>query len=434
MSIGITSSIEGAGNCKCVPLRLYRNDGVITRREMFGEIEHLIKRKHPFQLAIVKIVNQQALSFHHGYMKTELIIDESMQWLGEQVANVAKRQCFNISQFESGTFAVLISGKAPHGENSKLHRALTRGFVSQQSVPGNPAITVNFYAGIGLFSGDCLCVNEVVRITEGVLKRHEEAMWNGSEAQPVSALSFAFSDLTKAMSEDQLELWYQPKVDLITKETIGVEALLRWRHPEYGVLSPASFLGWYNAYKLSGKLNRWIIGEGFRKCRELIDEGQNLTVALNLEASSLTDSVTMRAIEAAQMRYNVPPSQIEFEIVETVAIGKGDKKFKALARLKDKGYRIAIDDFGTGANNIAYLMYLPADTIKLDRMFCSTIDDERTLALTKAAIDMAKASKLTIVAEGIETEEQGAIMASLGCDIAQGYYYGKPSSTILVSQ
>ncbi|EPR7484124.1 EAL domain-containing protein [Vibrio alginolyticus] len=431
MISGVTSSIEVEGDCNGVPLRLYRRDGAITRREMFEKIDHLIKTKQLFQLTITKMVNQEALSFHHGYMKTEQLIDESMQWLCGQVVQVSKQEDFYISQFESGTFAVLIPGFSPNEVILKLHRSLNRGFVSKNSEFDHPQINIHFHVGNCRSSGSNLCVNQVVRNAEEALKRHEEAMCTSGDVQSKSELTFSSSDLIKAMNDDQLELWYQPKVNMGTNEIIGVEALIRWRHPEYGLLSPASFLGWYNAYKLTGNLNRWVIFEGFRKCRELLDEGENLTVALNLDASSLTDSVTMQAIETAQKRYKVPPSQIEFEIVETVVIGKGDKKFKALNHLKEIGYRIAIDDFGTGANNIAYLMYMPADTIKLDRMFCSTIDDDRTLALTKAAIDMARASKLTIVAEGVETEEQGEIMASLGCDIAQGYFYGKPEPTIL---
>lgn len=432
MCNGITSSIESAGECGYGQLLSYGKDGVITRLEMFAEIERQIKAMQPFRLVIAKMLNQQTLSSQLGYMKTEQVIEESLLWLSKQVVQVSKRECFNISQFESGTFAILISGRSPHGDIGIFRRALCQGFVSQDCLSGCNPITVSFIVGISRFTEENCCVNRIVRKAEKDIKCHEEAIWNGGRERNVDALSFSPSDLTKAIDEDQLELWYQPKVDMGTKDIIGVEALIRWQHPEHGLLLPASFLGWFNAFGLSGKLNHWIIFEGFRKCRELIDDGKSMTVALNIEASSFTDGVTMKAIELAQDRFNVPPGLIEFEIVETVVIYKGDKRFDAITTLKQNGYKIAIDDFGTGANNIAYLMYIPADTIKLDRMFCSTIDDERTLALTRAAIDMAKASNLTIVAEGIETEIQGNIMASLGCDMAQGYFYGKPSPVIYI--
>ena len=426
MAEGQTLRTKKSANDTGFYLRHFDHDGVLGRREFFDEIYKLISIDKPFQLVMTRMVNQQAMNAHLGYIGTEKLIGESLEWLTRVVGKSAGHRHFNLAKIESATFAIVISGQLSKEELSILLRTLVGTSTEEAFKEILPPADVKFTVGHGLYPDSGRTVNELLSNTEKFLFRHEKIMLQTGES-PLSISAFSFGDLAHAVRDEQFELWYQPKVDLINHKVIGVEALVRWRHPEHGVLLPPVFLNWFNALGLMGMLNRWIIDTGFKKCREFIDQDHDITVALNLDASSLTDETTVAAIEESRTKYQVPTNKIEFEIIETVEINKGDEKLAALNRLKAKGYQISIDDFGTGVSNISYLTFIPANTIKLDRLFSSNISDERTLALTKAAVQMAKVASVSVVAEGIETEEQSKAMASLGCDVGQGYFYGRPT-------
>ena len=431
MAEGLTSRTDKSANDTGFDLRHFDHDGILGRHEFFDEIDKLIAIDKPFQLVMTRMVNQQALNARLGYIGTEKLIGESLEWLARVVGKLAGHRHFNLAKIESATFAIVISGKVSNEERSTLLRTLVGTSTDEGLKDILPPANVKFTVGHGLYPDSGRSINELLSNTEKFLFRHEKIMLKTGE-NPLSICAFSFGDLVQAVRKEQFELWYQPKVNLINHKVIGVEALVRWHHPEHGVLLPPVFLSWFNALGLMGMLNRWIIDTGFKKCREFIDLDHDITVALNLDASSLTDEDTIAAIEESRIKYQVPTNKIEFEIIETVEISKGDNKLVALDKLKAKGYQISIDDFGTGVSNISYLTFIPANTIKLDRLFCSNITDERTLALTKAAVQMAKVASLSVVAEGIETEEQSKTMASLGCDVGQGYYYGRPQSNFML--
>ena len=431
MADGLTSRTDKSANDTGFVLRHFEHDGVLCRREFFDEIDKLISHDEPFQLVMTRMVNQQALNAQFGYIGAEQLIAESLEWLTRVVGKVAGHRHFNLAKIESASFAIVILGRLSNEERSNLLRTLVSTSTDEAFKEMLPPANVKFTVSHGLYPDSGKSINELLSNTEKFLFRHEKIMLQ-TGVSPLSICAFSYGDLVQAVHEEQFELWYQPKVDLNNHKVIGVEALIRWRHPVHGVLLPPVFLTWFSALGLMGMLNRWIIDTGFKKCREFIDNNQAITVALNLDASSLMDKVTIAAIDESQIKYQVPPNRIEFEIIETVEISEGDTKLVALDKLKAKGYQISIDDFGTGVSNISYLTFIPANTVKLDRMFCNNLNDERTLALTKAAVQLAKVARVSVVAEGIETEEQGKAMASLGCDIGQGYYYGRPQSNFIL--
>lgn len=427
MIIGINAESdedEPTSNAE-VSMKQFKHTGAISRCDFFSELEMLIGSNTQFQLIMLKVNNQHSLNSSVGYLQTELWIAETLGWIGRVLEYYVANHNFNVAKVESGTFAISIPGLRDQLVRSELLKCLVTISKGELASSLKAPAAVKVIVGTGLFPESGNTLNELLNFTETYLRRHELIKSRQPEASP-NIIPFTATDLESAIGNDELELWYQPKVCLKTNATVGYEGLIRWRHPEHGVLLPNSFLYWYDFHGLNAKLNRWIINAGFKKCREFMDNGHDLTVALNLEASSLLDGETVNAIDEFLQFYGVPCENIEFEIIETVAILRGDEKYKAIHELKEKGYRIAIDDFGTGNNNISYLTFLPADTVKLDRLFSSNIDDVQTYSLTKSAISMAKATNKLIVAEGIETEAQGETMASLGCDIGQGYFYGRP--------
>jgi EAL domain-containing protein (putative c-di-GMP-specific phosphodiesterase class I) len=264
-----------------------------------------------------------------------------------------------------------------------------------------------------------------------LLRRKGVSVIMVDDLEPQEAFDFNYVELLDAINQDQLELWFQPKVKLSSSEVVGYEALLRWHHPRHGLIAPGAFLQSFNDYRLDQRLNEWVINSAFSRSAELSQSGISKTVAINLEANLLEDELTIKTIKAALDKLSVDPSLIEFEIIETMVISKNSVKHKALLELKQMGFSIAIDDFGTGTNNISYLMYLPVDTVKLDRMFCINVNSIKGFAITSSAIAMAKSCGYTVVAEGIETEAQADMMYSLGCELGQGFYFGKPEPQTL---
>ncbi len=400
---------------------------VLARREFFSEIELLISFKQRLFLLAVKVSNQDQLNEEFGYIETEKQIELVQPWIIEIVSQTIATSNFIVSKVESDTFFISLYADVQRENISQIIDHLLQTEISKgRKTAHTPPSLIKLTAGLGVYpeSGDTL--NQLINSTEASLAKFTTSRKLGGDLTNY-AMAFSLYDIKRAISQDQFQLWYQPKVDLKSGKTVGVEALIRWNHPELGVLLPPYFLNWVNMYGLMGELNSWIIDTGFAKCLEFLDSGNEITVAMNLDASCLLDKNSLLSIQNAQKKYGVPPHLIEFEIVETVGVRKGDKGLEVLSALKARGYQISIDDFGTGMSNIAYLLYMPANIVKLDQMFCNNINDEKMVVLTKAAIEMAGIVNMTVVAEGIETKEQLEAMVSLGCDIGQGYYFGRPS-------
>ena len=229
----------------------------------------------------------------------------------------------------------------------------------------------------------------------------------------------------------ELELHYQPVVALDSLEAVGVEALIRWQHPERGLLPPADIIELAEDSGLIVPVGAWVLGEACRQARLWRDElgRENFEIAINLSARQLVqadfvDSVA-QILEAAQVDADL--IQLCFEITETVLMSDPDTSAGVLKDLQSLGFRLAIDDFGTGYSSLAYLRTFPVDIVKLDRTFITAVASATTdRTIVGAVIDLAHALDLTVVAEGVETDEQLQVLQSLGCDTAQGYLFARP--------
>ena len=252
----------------------------------------------------------------------------------------------------------------------------------------------------------------------------EARMINGSRDQ-VELLR----DLRLALSRDQIELYYQPKIHAPSGEITGAEALMRWRHPQRGMVSPAEFIPIAERYGLIGSLGQWVIEESCRQVRAWRDTGLRMRVAINLSVHQLRQPDLAERIGAALQHYQINPDLITCELTETAAMDDTEVTTRVLGQLAKVGVHISIDDFGTGHSSLSYLRKLPAQELKIDRSFVmdlETSEDARKVA--SAVINLAKALQLQVVAEGVETEAQNRILREFGCDQLQGYLFAKPMS------
>jgi diguanylate cyclase (GGDEF)-like protein len=235
------------------------------------------------------------------------------------------------------------------------------------------------------------------------------------------------NDLRHAIGCGQLQLYYQPKVDGRLGLICGVEALLRWNHPQRGAVSPAVFIPIAERFGLIGQLGSWVIDEACRQMQAWAGAGVHMRVAINLSVHQLRDEHLADRVGQALARHRIDPSRLLCEITESVAmedIKAMQRAFEGLARI---GVYLAIDDFGTGYSSLSHLRQLPARQIKIDRSFVGDIEaSSDARAIVSAVIQLAHALGLRVVAEGVETKGQQDILLGFGCDELQGYLFARP--------
>ncbi len=229
--------------------------------------------------------------------------------------------------------------------------------------------------------------------------------------------------LRQAIAEHQLTVHYQPQIALASGRLAGVEALLRWHHPVLGAVPPGSFVPIAEETGLIVELGRQVLDIA---CRDLADWPNNIRFAVNVSPAQLELDDVVEAVRAALKRHDIAPGRLDIEITEGVCAQPGPQLDDALARLRLLGVGLALDDFGTGYSSLGYLSRLPAGTLKIDRSFIAQLpDDTDKLAIVKAVLSLAKTLKKQVVAEGIETEAQARLLTDLGCDLGQGYLFGR---------
>jgi diguanylate cyclase (GGDEF)-like protein/PAS domain S-box-containing protein len=237
--------------------------------------------------------------------------------------------------------------------------------------------------------------------------------------------------LRVALERGEFALHYQPKVDLRTDTIVHMEALLRWHHPEYGMVPPSEFIPVAEETGLIISLGRWVLKEActqVRRWQELYPRTPGLVAEVNLSAKQL-HRPTMAGEEVAEVlrETGLEPSRLELEITEGVLMEDAPSTVAALEKLKDLGVKVSIDDFGTGYSSLSYLKRFPVDTLKIDRSFIGGLDtDPEDDVLVSGMIGLGHALGLNVVAEGVETERQLVRLKEMGCTMAQGHYFSKP--------
>ena len=236
------------------------------------------------------------------------------------------------------------------------------------------------------------------------------------------------SELRRAIDGGELRAHYQPRVQAQGGQITSAEALVRWQHPERGLLMPGSFIAWAEESNLIEDLGNWMLDEVCRQVAEWRRAGLPLErVSVNVSPRQLASGQFPQRVRAALARHDVPPEAIELEVTESLLVGDAREVCAQLAELRTMGVMVALDDFGTGYSSLSILRQLPIDIMKVDRAFVKDLGrDDGALAVTQAIVAMAHALRLHLVAEGMETQEQAEILIQLGCHELQGFYYSRP--------
>ncbi|HEX8784558.1 MAG TPA: EAL domain-containing protein [Telluria sp.] len=299
---------------------------------------------------------------------------------------------------------------------------------------GAQEVIVGASIGISMYPGDAGTRELLFQTADTAMYRAKAAGRNGfcffepdmtREAQARMALEMA---LRPALARGQFELHYQPRIDLGTMTVTGVEALLRWQHPELGRVPPGEFIGIAEETGLINAIGGWVLGQACRQTRALIEEfGRPVRVSVNVSARQLAQPGFVAEVRAALAAAGLAPHCLELELTESALIENLDRAAVMLGELNALGVKLAVDDFGTGYSGLAYLRRFPIDVLKLDRSFVLA-EDGRISAFDfiKAFVDMAHALRMSVVAEGVETAEVLDFLRAANCDEVQGYLLARP--------
>jgi diguanylate cyclase len=338
-----------------------------------------------------------------------------------------------VARLEGDEFAVLTGGLDPDQVTVLARRILQR----MQKPFLLDAGEVHITASIGIAVDDeesphrgqlptraslaLRCAKETGRNRHSVFEASMEA--SGIE------LELMVGDLRKAVRQGELFLLYQPKLDLGTGRIHGVEALLRWNHPQHGMIAPDQFIPLAEKTGMIGDIGAWTLDQAARQMRKWRDQQVvGWHVSVNVSAFQLASPCFFETVCGALERHDLDPCDLTLEVTESQAMRNLELTLAALRQLAAIGVNLSLDDFGVGHSSLAHLKRLPIHELKVDRSFISDIEhDADDVAIVAAIVSLARATDLKVVAEGVETIGQQALLAELGCDAIQGYLIGRPS-------
>jgi diguanylate cyclase (GGDEF)-like protein/PAS domain S-box-containing protein len=313
----------------------------------------------------------------------------------------------------------------------KIMQALTLPF----EINGNQ-ISLTCSIGISLYPHDGDSGGILMRNADAAMYRAKDEGRNTyqfySEEMTVAAFEHLFLEnaLRNAIRQRQFELAYQPQVRFGEGALVGLEALIRWRHPEQGFVPPGRFIPVAEQTGLIRDIGAWVLDEACRQARSWLDQGLVFQrIAVNISGNEIQQAGFADQVEETLRRHDLNPGFLELEITESFVMQHADESVRQLKRLNALGVRIAVDDFGTGYSSLAYLKSLPVDVLKIDQSFVRDIpDDSNDLAIVEAIVVLGRALGLDIIAEGVETQDQVDALRERGCRQGQGYHFAQPAN------
>jgi EAL domain-containing protein (putative c-di-GMP-specific phosphodiesterase class I)/GGDEF domain-containing protein len=395
------------------------------REHLFEVIERDIGgHEHTSCLGLFRIAN-----FDRIAALSQVRADQILRELTDRLLKAAHRDRL-LAQIDRDCLAIWLQGSPDMPDPLAELRALA--FVADQEIDADELhLHPQLEIGVALHPADGDTPAQLLARANATLSRAN----GGDDAVSASiAIGGHLEDLTLehdlafAIEAGQLSMMYQPVVDLADGCLIGAEALLRWDHPERGAISPSRFIPMVETIGLSDVFGLWVLNTAARQAKTWQHEGLGaLTMAVNLSAHQLLDGALGTKIMRTIERHRLAPGTIELELTESVAMADARHTRQVFADLRERGVRLAIDDFGTGYSSLSYLKQLPFDKLKIDRSFVTDIQKRRdSRAICSALVELGAGLDLTILAEGVECEEEVSTLLDLGCYIFQGYYFGRP--------
>ncbi len=353
------------------------------------------------------------------------------------------RQGDTVARFGADEFILLLQFNVRAADAAKVAQKILAEIAAPFVLGGEP-LRATVSIGVGLYPADGEDVESLLRSADRALLRARETGGNDYQlctpamnARAVARLALE-SDLRRAVERRELELLYQPVLSFSSGLTVGMEALVRWQHPQRGMVPPAQFIPLAEELRLIVPIGEWVLATACRQAREWQSTVlPGVRMAINLSALHFQDADLPRAIAALLREIGLDPDYLDLEITESAAMQNIEQTIATLGALRRLGVHIAMDDFGTGQASLGYLKRLPIDCLKIDRGFVRDLDDgngHAGEAIVTAILDMAHGLGLKVIAEGVETEQQYRFLDRQGCDEYQGYLVSRPVKASEIEQ
>ena len=411
-----------------LPNRLLFEDRLMHALQRIERAEDRVSERKAEKIAvlIVDLDGFKTVNDSLGHAAGDAVLNEAARRL-----RIVARDCDTVARIGGDEFVLLMEDVSTAADCLTLARrlveALARPFdVADRRVEISGSVGIVSYPDLGdrekLIANADAAMHAAKRAGGNTYALFESHM----DAGALEKMSLQ-NDLRRAIERGQLQLYYQPKIDGRLGQIRGVEALLRWNHPERGLVSPGIFIPIAERFGLINSIGNWVIDEACRQMQAWADDGLRMRMAINVSVHQLREGDLVERIGAALDRHRIEPSQLLCEITESVAmedIKATQRAFEGLARI---GVFLSIDDFGTGYSSLSYLRQLPARQLKIDRSFVSDVETSNDArAIVSAVIHLAHDLGLRVVAEGVETSGQCDILVGLGCDELQGFFFARP--------
>ena len=338
-----------------------------------------------------------------------------------------------VARLRGDTFCCLLTDLAQDHDAHLVISRLLESFAASFEI-GDHELFVTAKVGISVYPVDGTDPESLVQKAETAMNRSKELADNSFQfytpemhANSVERLRLE-TELRKALSRDEFVVYYQPKIETSSGRVVGAEALVRWRHAELGMISPADFIPIAEETGLIVPIGNWVLNHVCEQIREWRDAGQPVVqVAVNLSAHQFRQPDLVEQVEEALQIHGIDPDFLELELTESAVMHNAESAITTLMELHGHGVRLAVDDFGTGYSSLSYLKKFPLDKLKIDRSFVMDIDTNPASAeIVGAIIAMGHSLNLEIVAEGVENDAQLEVLKGLKCDEIQGFYYSRP--------
>jgi diguanylate cyclase (GGDEF)-like protein len=394
---------------------------------LLERLEHAIasvsRRRDMAALLLLDLDRFKDVNDTLGHPAGDLVLKEVAARLSACV-----REVDTVARIGGDEFAIVQVGINDAAEAQQLSRRVLELFQTPLELDGHDAL-VTASIGVALIPMDASVPSKLLQLADIALYRAKEDGRNATrffEPEMDARLQRRKAierELRLALTRDQLELYYQPKISLLNDELAGVEALVRWRHPARGLVLPGEFIGIAEETGLILQLGEWVLRTAARQAARW----QDIQVSVNISPAQFRQPDLVEVVASAVRDSGLAPERLELEITESVLIQQPDAAAKLLDDLKELGVRVAMDDFGTGYSSLSYLQRFHFDKIKVDRSFIGAIGIEPSAAaIVRAVINLASSLGMLTCAEGVETDEQLAALRDEGCSEVQGYLFGKP--------
>ncbi len=338
-----------------------------------------------------------------------------------------------VARISGNEFALLLESAASTEEITQIVSNLNRTLKENVFDLGGQKVIVSLSLGISIYPDDEMGAAELIQCANAAMRKaksrggDQEHFYTRDMNRRVDDRLRMESDLRSALENNELELFYQPQVDTKTRKIIASEALVRWRHKEYGLVPPIRFIPLAEETGLIQPLGHYVLEQAIKQTKIWNMQGHDISVGINLSTRQFMQADLVDQINQLIQKHEIDPQNIDLEITESIAMQDAENSINKMHRLKELGVKLSMDDFGTGFSSLSYLHQFPLDVLKIDRSFVKDIVGNREDgAIARAVIAMAHSMNLKVIAEGVETEAQYQFLTEHGCEVIQGYIISKP--------